>query len=135
MGWIAAAIGIGIGKTVAGIFGSNAQRKVDKRQTQLQYEDNLEKIRRREFDQAQTQGQANLTTEASGVRHTGGSTAQGFLDVMAGEFRKELDWMSQYAERSRALGMKRANVAHTTGIFNAISGGIGTGLNVYGARG
>jgi len=76
-----------------------------------------------------------LLTEASGVRHTGGSTAQGFLDVMAGEFRKELDWMSQYAERSRALGMKRANVAHTTGIFNAISGGIGTGLNVYGARG
>lgn len=133
MGWVAAAIGIG--KFVSGIFGSNAQRKVDKRQTQLQYEDNLEKIRRREFDQAQTQGQANLLTEASGVRHTGGSTAQGFLNVMAGEFKKELDWMSQYAERSRSLGMKRANVAHTTGVVNSIFGGIQTGSSVYGAFG
>jgi len=126
MEFVAAAIGIG--KGIAGIFGAKSQKKIDRKQIQLQYEDNLEKIRRREFDQEQTLGQSKLLTEASGVRHTGGSTAQGFIDVMSSEFKKELDWMQQYADRSRSIGNRRASAAQTTGILNSVF----SGINAYG---
>ncbi len=107
------------------------QKTVDKAQTELSYLDNLEKIRRRKFEQEQTQGTALAFSEASGVRHTGGSTAQGFLDTMAGEFKKELDWMQKFADEARRLGHKRASVAHRTNVAGAITGGIQTGAAIY----
>jgi len=131
MGYISAAIGIG--KALFGIGGARNQEKADKQQVQLAYEDNLEKIRRREFAQEQTLGTAVAFGENSGVLRTGGSTAQATLDVMAGEFKKELDWMKQYAKRAKGLGVKSARVNRQANIMGAISGGAQTGLNVYGA--
>ena len=84
MEWVAAAAGIG--KALFGFMGAGKQKDVDKRQTELSYLDNLEKIRRREFEIKQTEGTAKALSETAGVLHTGGSTAQMFLDTMATEF-------------------------------------------------
>jgi len=129
MGWIAAAIGIG--SAISGLIGSGKQKEVDKAQTELSYLDNLEKIRRRKFEQEQTQGAALAFSEASGVRHTGGSTAQGFLDTMAGEFKKEIDWMQKFAEEARRLGHKGASARAYAGNIQAITGGIQAGASIY----
>jgi len=122
MEFVAAAVGIG--KLFGGLFGSGKQKKIDKRQAELSYKSNLEDIRRRKFDQDQTLGQSTLQVEASGVRQTGGSTAQRFLDVMADEFKKELGFMQQYADEARQLGLKQAKLNYQTGVLNAVTGGI-----------
>ncbi len=130
MEWVAAAIGVG--KAVAGIFGAKKQEKLEKERAQLGYEDNLEKIRRREFQQQTTQGAAQAFSQNAGVLHSGGSTAQGFLDTMSSEFKKELDWMKKYAKRAHDLGVKSAGVNFSTNVMNSITGGIQTGSNIYG---
>jgi len=133
MGW--AALAIGLFTTGAGIFGANKQESVDKDRAQLGYEDNLEKIRRREFAQEQTLGKTKMLTEASGVRHSGGSTAQGYLDTMANEFSKELSWMKDYARQARGLGMKSASVTASANRFGALQSGLSAGSSVYGMGG
>lgn len=130
MGWVAAAIGIG--KAITGLLGAHKQRDIEKDRVQLGYEDNLEKIRRRAFQQQTVQGAAQAFSQNAGVLHSGGSTAQGFLDTMSSEFKKELDWMKKYAKTARSLGMKSANLAHRIGSLNAITGGAQTGMSLYG---
>lgn len=129
MEWIAAAIGIA--DAAFGIFGSKDQKKLDQQRVQLGYEDNLEKIRRREFDQNTIQGAAKAFSENSGVLHTEGSTAQGFLDTMASEFEKEISWMQKYADEARRLGMEGASVDYHANILNSVTGGLKTGMSVY----
>lgn len=113
-------------KTATGIFGAFDQRKLDRQQVEFQYEDNLEKIRRRDFTQKQTLGRAKAFTQASGVRHTGGSTAQGVIDAMSDEFKKELDYMKKYAVTARRLGVKSAKADFTRNLLDA-----GTGMFEY----
>jgi hypothetical protein len=120
------AIAFGIGSFAAGLFGSGQQKKVDKAAAELTYQSTLEDIRRREFEQEQTKGAAKAFSEASGVLHSGGSSAQQFLDTMATEFRKELKFMRDYANRARELGLKEASLRAQTGAFNALSGGLQT---------
>lgn len=131
MGWIAAAIGIG--SAIGGIFGSNQQKDVDDQQVELAFRDNMEKIRRRKFEQAQTQGAAKAYSENAGVTHHGGSTAQVVLDSMANEFRREIGWMTKFASEARKLGHKSAKVRAQAGRFGSIMGGIQTGASIYGA--
>lgn len=131
MGFVAAALGII--SAGAGIRGAGDQKDADKAQVELAYQDNREKIRRRKFMQEQTQGAAKAFSEASGVLHSGGSTAQGVLDTMAGEFKSELNWMIKFGEEARRIGHKRASIAHQANVFGSISGGIQTGMSVYGS--
>lgn len=127
------AIALGIGKALGGLFGAGKQKEVDKRQVELAYQDNLEKIRRRDFEMEQTKGAAKAATEHAGVLHSGGSTAQGVLDTMAREFKSELDWMRKFASEARAVGHKRASVAAQRNMFGAVTGGIETGMSLYNA--
>lgn len=128
---VAAALGIFQG--ITGIFGSRKQAKIEREKVQLGFEDNLEKIRRRQFQQDQTLGQAKLITEASGITHSSGSTAQRFMDTMAQEFRYEMDWMREYASRARKLGLKTADVAEDTNFIRSIFGGLKTYASIAGA--
>lgn len=128
-----AAIALGFMKGFGGIWGANKQKDVDKAQVELAYKDNLEKIRRREFTQEQTKGAAKAFSEASGVLHSGGSTAQGVLDTMAGEFKKEIDWMTKFATEARRIGHKTASVRHQANVLGAITGGAQTGASLYAA--
>ncbi len=125
------AIALGIGKALGGLFGASKQKEVDKRQVELAYQDNLEKIRRRDFEMEQTKGQAKAATEAAGVLHSGGSTAQGVLTTMAREFKSELDWMKKFATEARAVGLETARVRAKTSMFGAITGGAQTGMSLY----
>lgn len=125
------ALALGLGQAGFGIWGAGRQKDVDKQSAELSYLDNLEKIRRREFEQEQTKGAAKALSETAGVLHTGGSTAQGVLDVMASEFKKELDWMEKFAKEARRLGIKTADVRAQTGIMRSITGGIQTGASLY----
>lgn len=122
---------LGLTQAFLGYQGAGRQKGVDRAQTELSFLDNLEKIRRRKFEQEQVQGTALAFSEASGVRHTGGSTAQGFLDTMAGEFKKEIDWMQKFAKEARKLGHERASVAYQTNVTRALTGGIQTGASIY----
>lgn len=124
MEWVA--IGMGIASFASGLFGSSKQKKIDKAAAELTYRSNLEEIRRREFEQEQIKGTAKAFSEASGVEHTFGSSAQEFLDTMAFEFGREISFMRQYAEQARKLGLKEASLRAQTGAFNALSGGLQT---------
>jgi len=127
------AIALGIGKALDGLFGAKKQKEVDKEQVELAWRDNMEKVRRRKFEQEQTQGAAKALSETAGVLHSGGSTAQGVLDTMAREFKSELDWMTKFATEARRIGHKRASVAHQTNVLGSITGGIQTGASLYNA--
>lgn len=129
------AVALGIGKALGGLFGAGKQKEVDKAQTELAYLDNLEKIRRREFQQETTKGAAKALSETAGVLHSGGSTAQGVLDTMAREFKTELDWMKKFGEEARRIGHEAARVRAKTGIIRSITGGVETGASIYGAFG
>jgi len=130
MGFVAAAIGFGV--AAAGHEGAGEQYGIDLDMVELTYQDNLEKIRRRKFEQDQTQGIAQAFSQNAGVTHHGGSTAQGYLDVMATEFKRELDWMKKYAKEARNLGVESASVDYKTNRMAAIKSGISTGASVYG---
>lgn len=130
MGWVAAAVGIG-----TALFGGSAakkQKKVDKQQVQLEYEDNLEKIRRREYTQQQTLGATKAYSETAGVLHTPGTTPERYMAEMEDAFKKEIDWMKEYADRAKKLGMKGASVRAQANTLNAIASGISVGASVYG---
>jgi hypothetical protein len=129
MEYVAAALGIA--KAVGGLWGAGKQKEVDKAQVQLAYEDNLEKIRRRRFEQRQVEGAAKAFSETAGVTHHGGSTAQGVLDTMAREFKFEIDWMREFGERAREVGLEAARVRAKTSMFGAVTGGITTGMSLY----
>jgi hypothetical protein len=124
MEWVA--LGMGILNLAGGLFGSSKQKKVDKAAAELTYRSNLEDIRRREFEQEQIKGTAKAFSENAGVLHSGGSSAQQFLDTMASEFSREINFMREYATQARRLGLKEASLRAQTGAFNAISGGIST---------
>lgn len=124
MEWVA--IGMGILNFGAGLFGSGKQKKVDKAAAELTYRSNMEDIRRREFEQEQIKGTAKAFSENAGVLHSGGSSAQQFLDTMANEFTKEIRFMREYATQARVLGLKEASLRAQTGAFNALSGGLQT---------
>jgi hypothetical protein len=133
MGWVAAAIGIA--QAGFGIVGAGKQKDVDQAQAELAYRDNLEKIRRRRFTQEQVKGTAKAFSEHTGVLHTFGSSAQGYLDTMAREFKLELDWMRRFAEEARKIGYARASAAHGANVLGSISSGVSTGLSIYGGLG
>lgn len=114
-----------------GLWGSNKQKNIDKNKVKLTFADNMEKIRRREFTQEATLGKTKAMSENSGVRHTGGSTAQGYIDTMAQEFKKELDWMKKYASTARDLGLDAANLDYQTNNLNAFTGAISTGASAF----
>lgn len=128
-----AAIALGLAQAWGGIWGAGKQKDVDKAQVELAYQDNLEKIRRRKFQQEQVQGAAKAFSETAGVLHSGGSTAQGVLDTMAGEFKKEIDWMVKFGTEARRIGHKAASIRGKTGTFQAITGGVQTGASLYSA--
>jgi len=130
LGAFAAAAGIFSAGT--GLWGAGKQAAMDEKRAELGYQDNLEKIRRREFSQEAALGQGKARSENAGVRHTPGSTPQGYMDVMAAEFKKELSWMQTYAERSKSLGLESAQVNQKVNNLNAISGGISAGMSIYG---
>lgn len=125
MEYFQAAMGIagGFGQ----IFGGKKQERLDKDRVRLGYEDNLEKIRRRGFTQQQILGTNVARSEASGVLHSGGSSAQGGIDTMAREFRFELDWMKKFAEKSRELGLRSASLQGKQNLIKGL-GSIGTGI-------
>ena len=128
----AAAGALGLLSAGIGLFGAKMQGDVDRDKVELGYQDSLEKIRRRGFTQQQILGQAKARSQASGVLHTGGSTAQGTIDAMSTQFKKELDWMKHYSKRARMLGLRGADVSQFANQIGAISGGLNTAANVYG---
>lgn len=133
MGWVAAAVGIG-----TALFGGSAakkQKKVEKKKAQLTYEDNLEKIRRREYTQDQTLGATKALSETAGVLHRTGTTPVSYMREMSDAFKREIDWMKEYAERAKKLGMESANVQFKANTINAIASGISVGASVYGMGG
>ncbi len=130
MGFVAGALGLT--QAFTGVVGAFEQRGIDKERVQLAYQDNLEKIRRRSFTQEQVLGETKARSQASGVRHTGGSTAQGTIDVMSTEFKRELEWMQRYAKRARTLGLKSADVDFTKNVMGSLSEGIGTAAGAFG---
>jgi len=125
------AIALGLAQAIGGIWGAGRQKKADKQSTELAYLDNLEKIRRREFEQEQTKGAAKAFSETAGVLHVGGSTAQGVLDTMASEFKKELDWMERFAKEARRIGIKVADVQAQTSTYRSVTGGVQTAASLY----
>ena len=128
----AAAAAVGIFTAGAGLWGADQQHEIEKQRVELTYQDNLEKIRRRGFTQEATKGAAKAKSENAGVLHTPGSTPQGFMDVMTSEFRKELDWMKEYAKTAKQLGMDSANLDRKVGGINALSSGLNAGMSIYG---
>lgn len=124
MEWVAVAMGIA--SFASGLFGSSKQKKIDKAAAELTWKSNMEEIRRREFEQGQIKGATKAFSENAGVLHSGGSTAQGYLNTMADEFRKEITWMREYANTARSLGLKEAQLRAQTGAFNALSSGVQT---------
>jgi hypothetical protein len=126
-----AAIAIGVFTAGAGLWGADAQEELDHDRVELAYKDNLEKIRRRGFTQEATKGKAKARSENAGVRHTAGSTPQGYMDVITSEFKKELDWMKKYAKEARRLGLDQAHLDRKIGGINAISSGIQAGMGAY----
>lgn len=123
------AIGLGVLSFGGGLFGASGQKEIDKAKTELTFQSNLEEIRRREFEQTQIKGATKAMSENAGVLHSGGSSAQTYLDLMTSEFNKEITFMRMYAKQARALGMEAADVNFRTGLFNSLTGGLGT----YGA--
>ena len=128
----AAAAAVGIFTFGAGLWGADKQHELEKERALLGYEDNLEKIRRRGYTQEQIKGQTKARSENAGVLHTAGSTPKGYVDAMASEFKKELDWMKEYAERAKRLGVESANVNRKIGGLNAFSDGVNAGMSIYG---
>jgi len=130
MGALAAWAGImnfGIGNSM-----SDEQRRIDKERIDLQYKDNLEKIRRRAFTQEQTKGAAKALSETAGVRHTPSSTPQGYMNVMTSEFKKELTWMKHYAVTARRLGLQQSALERKGRQMDLVKDSINLGASIYG---
>lgn len=128
------AAGLGLWEGFTGIMGAFQQRKVEKQKVALEYESNIEDIRRRRFEQRTVEGAAKALSETAGVRHTPGSTAQGYLDTLSSEFKKEIDFSTYFAKRARRLGMTGANLNFQTNFMGALgsSGRSIAGSGVFG---
>lgn len=129
MGWVAAAVGLAV--FGVGHKAGDKQRYDAYLQTELEYEDSLEKIRRRRFQTDQIVGATKARGENAGVVHTAGSTPVGYLETMEGEFRKELDWMKKFADTARSLSNKRAAQNKKAATWSALSSGISAASDVY----
>lgn len=128
----ALAIFAGVVTAGAGHKGAGEQLDIDRSMVELSYRDNLEKIRRRGFTQEKTKGRAKAFSENAGVLHSGGSTAQGYLDTLSNEFRAELNWMKDYAKAAKSLGLEKAGVDYDANRMAALQAGMNTGASVYG---
>ncbi len=120
------AMGLGLFQMGTGIAGAGYQKGLDKDQVELEYQSDLEDIRRREFDQQSIQGTAKAFSENAGVLHSGGSSAQGFLSTMAEQFTREINFMKQFAQEARYLGRKQASLKHRAGVMSALTSGFKT---------
>ena len=112
-------------KMFTGIMGARNQAGLDRASVEMGYQDNLEKIRRRTFTQNQQVGLTKALTESSGVRHTGGSTAQGYINTMTSEFDKEIKYMQKYALTARRLGNQQASLNFSGSAIDSFFSGIG----------
>jgi hypothetical protein len=121
---MSAGLALGLFSTGMKLFGAGEQSKADKARIELEYKSDLEDIRRRQFEQQQIRGTGKAYTEAAGVLHSGGSSAQGYLDTMDYQFKKELDFMKSYAEEARRLGRKQSSIDKTSNILSAFSSGL-----------
>lgn len=119
-------MGLGLFQMGSGIAGAGYQKDIDRDLVELAYKSDQEDIRRREFDQQGTQGIAKAFSENAGVLHSGGSTAQGFLNTMAEQFTREINFMKKFAEESRYLGRKQASLKHRSGVMGALTSGMKT---------
>ena len=126
---MSAALALGLFTTGVKLFGVDQQSDYEKDVADLEYKSNLEDIRRRQFEQYQIRGTAKAFSEASGVKHSGGSSAQGYLDTMDYQFKKEIEFMKSYAEEARRLGYEGASLRKQAGILNALS----SGMNIMGS--
>jgi hypothetical protein len=120
------AMGLGLFQMGSGIAGAGYQKDLDRDQVELEYQSDLEDIRRREFDQQSVQGTAKAFSENAGVLHSGGSSAQGFLNTMAEQFTREINFMKNFAREARSLGYKQASLKHRTGVMGALTSGMKT---------
>jgi hypothetical protein len=123
-------LALGMFSAGVGIMGAKRQGEFDERSVEMEYKSDMEDIRRRAFEQEEILGFTKAFSQNAGVRHTGGSTAQGYVSSMESEFTKELTFMRKYAEEARRLGMESAESRQLTNILNSISGGMG----IAGAR-
>ena len=133
MGFVAAAVGLL--SWASGTQGAADKATVEQRRTYLGYEDNQEKIRRRQFEQEQILGATKAFSENAGVLHSGGSTAAGYIKTMSSEFTKELEWMKKYAESAKSLGLESASVNQSANNWAAFTGAVSTGMSIYGMGG
>ena len=120
------AAGLGLFQMGSGITGAGYQKDLDRARVELEYKSDLEDIRRREFDQQTIQGTAKAFSESAGVLHSQGSSAQGFLNTMASQFMKEINFMKNFAEESRRLGNQSASLRHRAGVMGALTEGAKT---------
>lgn len=128
---MSANLALGLFTTGVKLFGAGEQSKHEKEMIELEYKSDLEDIRRREFEQQQIRGTAKALSEASGVLHSGGSSAQGYLDTMDFQFKKEIDFMKAYAEEARRLGREGVSLRKTANILGAFS----SGMSIYNSGG
>lgn len=125
---MSAMLALGLFSTGIKLFGAGEQSRHDKAMVELQYKSDLEDIRRREFEQQQIRGTGKAYSEAAGVLHSGGSSAQGYLNTMDYQFKKEIDFMKSYAEEARKLGRDAAALRKTSNVLDAFS----MGLSIWG---
>jgi len=116
---------LGMFQMGTGIVGAGYQKDIDDDRVELEYKSNLEDIRRKKFEHQTIQGTAKAFSENSGVLHSGGSTAQGFLDTMADQFAREIDFMRNFAMESRKLGHDASGLRRNASVLGSISRGIG----------
>ena len=78
-------------------------------------------------------GKAKARSETAGVRHTAGSTPQGYMQTITSEFKKELTWMKAYAEKARELGLQQSALERKERQFNLIKDSAELGAQLWGA--
>jgi hypothetical protein len=113
-----------------GFSAARKQGKLEREVAVFQFEDALETIRRRRYTQVQVKGATKALTEATGVRHTQGSTAQGYLDEMSSEMKKELTYMQDYAITAKRFALRGARMKTSAAMLDAFFSGVETMFSV-----
>ena len=113
-------------KMFTGLSAARGQGKLDREVAVFQYEDALETIRRRKYTQTQIKGATKALSEAAGVLHTQGSTAQTYIDEMSAEMKKELTYMQDYAITAKRFALRGAKMKQSAATLDAFFSGIGT---------
>lgn len=127
-----------LAKVAGGILGLEAaddQRDINVAAAEDQYTADLENIRLRRFEQDQTIGETVLRIGASGVR---GGTGTRYLEQMDAEFSTEIDFLYDYAQRSRDNAIRGAEVqydADRLNSFAAIFDGISDTVSMFAGGG